>query len=379
MTTTDSVSDDPGGSRVLAIDALRGLIMVLMALDHANLFVAQKHSTGEYWGGPFPHYDSALPFLTRAVTHLAAPGFFMLIGAGMALLARRRTRQGWDRWRVIRHFWIRGGLLMALQLAVVNRAWELSPGGWEIDFYIGVLFALGGAMILGSLLVWSRPSTLLALAFVALIGAELLTPEPALWPGDFTSLERILLVPGGDLGLWVNYPILPWLELLLFGMALGHYVDIKREWLRVRGLGLGVGLLMVFIIVRGLNGFGNIRPRAGDGWMAFFNLVKYPPSIAFTTLTTGINLVILGLFARGIRRGRPLLQGLAVYGRAPLFFYVVHLFLYAGHGRLLTPQGTTIIGMLPVWLSGLLVLFPLCLWYGAIKGRQPAGSPLRYL
>jgi uncharacterized membrane protein len=379
MTSTDSTYEGPGGSRVLAIDALRGLIMVLMALDHANLFVAQKHSSGEYWGGPFPHYDSALPFLTRAVTHLAAPGFFMLMGAGMALLARRRARQGWDRRRVVRHFWIRGGLLMVLQLAVVNRAWELSPGGWDIDIYIGVLFALGGAMILGSLLVWTRPAALLALALVALFVTELLTTEPALWPGDFTILERILLVPGGDLSLWVNYPILPWFELLLFGMALGHYIDIKREWPRARGLWLGVGLLMVFIIVRGLNGFGNIRPRPGDGWIDFFNLVKYPPSIAFSALTTGVNLSILGLFARGTRRGKPLLQGMAVFGRTPLFFYVTHLFLYAGHGRLLAPQGTSIEGMLPVWLAGLLALFPLCLIYGAIRKRQPAGSPLRYL
>ena len=144
--------------RLIPLDALRGLVMVLMALDHANHFIAQQHSPGEYWGGPFPAYHSALAFLTRLVTHLSAPGFFFLMGVGMVLFADSRRKRGWGEGAIVRHLLVRGGLLVVLQLLVVNRAWELSPGGWGLDIYIGVLFALGGTMILGSALLWLRLS-----------------------------------------------------------------------------------------------------------------------------------------------------------------------------------------------------------------------------
>ena len=131
-------------ARLLPLDALRGLIVALMALDHANLFVAQKHPAGEHWGGAFPAYSSALPFLTRLVTHLCAPGFSFLMGAGMLLFAQSRRPYppiggmggGWSRWAVTRHFLIRGALLIALQFLVENQAWRLSPG-WQLDLYAG--------------------------------------------------------------------------------------------------------------------------------------------------------------------------------------------------------------------------------------------------
>ncbi|MEJ2266660.1 MAG: heparan-alpha-glucosaminide N-acetyltransferase domain-containing protein, partial [Anaerolineales bacterium] len=152
-----------GPGRLFAPDALRGLIIVLMALDHANIFIAHKHSSGEYWGGAFPVYNDALAFLTRFVTHFCAPGFFLLMGAGMALFAHSRQERGWTRAEIIRHFLIRGGALILLQLLVVNRAWELTPGGWGIQIYIGVLFALGANMVMGSLFLWLKPVYLLGL------------------------------------------------------------------------------------------------------------------------------------------------------------------------------------------------------------------------
>ena len=91
-------------SRLFALDGLRGLIIALMALDHANHFVAQKHPPSEIWDGVFPVYYDTLTFLTRLVTHLAAPGFFFLMGAGIALFARSRQEQGWSRWAIVRHF-----------------------------------------------------------------------------------------------------------------------------------------------------------------------------------------------------------------------------------------------------------------------------------
>jgi len=362
-------------SRLLPLDALRGLIIVLMALDHANHFVAQQHSPGEYWGGPFPVYHDTLTFLTRFVTHLSAPGFFFLMGAGMLLFANSRRKQGWSEWAIVRHFLLRGGLLIGLQLLVVNRAWELSPGGWGLEIYIGVLFALGGTMILGSLLLWLKPSVLLALIGVLVMGTELLTPDPSLWNQAFQALTRLLLVPGGNFELWVNYPVLPWLELVIFGMLFGHWlVDDPRRAFE-RALKLGAAFILAFLVLRALDGLGNIRPRAGNTWIDFLNVVKYPPSITFTLLTMGVNLILMGLFARAGEELQRFFQPLAVFGRVPLFFYLTHLFLYAGLGLWLTPDGASILEMYPYWLLGLLILYPLCTRYGQLK---PAYSIWRF-
>ena len=150
-------------ARFQAPDALRGLIIILMALDHANHFVAQKHSSGEYWGGDFPEYYGALSFLTRLVTHLSAPGFFFLMGMGMVLFTLSRRKRNWRESKIIQHFILRGSILILLQLFVVNRAWALSPRGWVLDTYIGVFFALGGTMIIGSFFLWLKPPYLLGL------------------------------------------------------------------------------------------------------------------------------------------------------------------------------------------------------------------------
>ena len=364
-------------SRLFPIDALRGLIIVFMALDHANHFIAHKHSPGEYWGGSFPVYYDSLAFLTRLVTHPVAPGFAFLLGVGMALFAHSRRQRGWDRWAVTRHFLIRGMVLIGLQLLVVNRAWELSPEGWGVAFYFGVLVALGGSMILGSALVWLRPEYLLVLALALFVGAELLTPDPSRWGPNFALPVGVLLVPAGQNGWWVTYPVLQWVELVVFGLAFGLWLAKDHQKTLRRGLALGVALLLAFVVIRYLDGFGNIRPRMGNSWIDFLNPVKYPPSMTFTLMTTGANLILLGLFSLASERARRFLQPLAVFGQSPLFFYVLHLFLYAGIGYLVAPDGTSIQAMYPFWLLGLLILFPLSLWYGRFKGRQPVNSIVR--
>jgi len=371
-------------ARQFPLDALRGLIIVLMALDHANHFVAQQHSPGEYWGGLFPVYHDALTFLTRFVTHLAAPGFFTLMGAGMVLFADSRRQRGWSRWQVMRHFLLRGMLLIVLQFVVINRAWELSPGGWVLTVYVGVLFALGAAMMIGSLLVWLKPKYLLVLSILLLIGTELLIPDASSWnllqysnPMDY--LNPFLIRAGGTFDLWSNYPVFPWLELLTFGMFFGYALLDDREKTYRTGMFVGIAFLLEFVVVRYLDGFGNIRPREGYSWIDFLNVVKYPPSITFTLLTTGINLILLGLLARLSTSWQRYCRPLVVFGQVPLFFYVLHLFLYPGLGWLLAPNGTTIARMLPVWLLGLLLLYPLCLWFSRFKHRQSLNSLTRLI
>jgi len=362
-------------SRLLAIDALRGLIIVFMALDHANYFIAQKHPPSEIWDGMFPVYYDTLAFLTRLVTHLAAPGFFLLMGVGMVLFARSRSERGWSRWAIIRHMLIRGLLLMLLQVLIVNRAWELSLQGWDVEIYIGVLFALGICMIQGCLLLWLKPIYLLGLTLILFVGTELLHPGLGMWDSvSFDAVNVIWLYPGGTSVLWSYYPCLPWLELVTFGILFGNWLvqDPRKafNW----AWQLGLAFLLAFAVIRAFDGFGNIRPRMGNTWIDFLNPVKYPPSMAFTLMTTGVNLIFLSLFSHVGARLRPFVQPLVVFGRAPLLFYVLHLFLYAGIAHLVAPQGTSIPLMLPFWLLGMLILFPLCCWYGRFKQSRPAQS-----
>jgi uncharacterized membrane protein len=366
-------------SRLLPVDALRGLIIVFMALDHANHFVAHKHSSGESWTGGFPVYTDAIAFLTRLVTHLAPTGFFFLMGAGMVLFAKSRRERGWTSFDLLKHFWIRGGVLIALQLLIVNRAWELSPGGWGIDIYIGVLVALGGTMIIGSLFLSLKPRTLIGLTVVLVVGMELLVPDPSLGQSAMKPLSNLFLFSGGDAEFWVNYPVLAWLELVTLGMVFGNWFAKSPAKAYKRALYTGFAFLVAFVIIRYLDGFGNIRPRMGNSWIDFLNVVKYPPSITFNLLAMGVNLIILWLFSQIKEKAQIVLRIIAVYGQAPLFFYVLHLFFYAGLGRYYTPEGGSIPAMYPYWLLGLLVLFPPTLWFGSFKRRQPVNSLLRFL
>ena len=384
MSTSQTIlKADRRSDRFFAVDALRGLIIIVMALDHANYFIAHQHSSGEYWGGTLPVYDSSLAFMTRFITHLAAPGFFFLMGTGMLLFAQARGKSGWGKWAVIRHFLIRGAVLIAIQLLVVNRIWPVASNGWP-NIYIGVLIALGGTMILGSFLLWLKPVYLVALAVVLFIGTEWLVPDPSQWgkflishPLDY--LNPILIYPGGNGSFWSNYPLLPWLELVVFGLLFGRWL-IRDQRQAYRGaLIIGLVFLAGFLVIRYLDGFGNILPRRGDTWIDFLNVIKYPPSMAFTLLTMGINLVLLSLFARASTRLRSFFYPLVVYGQVPLFFYIVHLILYAGLGLWLAPDGMSIANMYPYWLLGLLILFPVCLFYGMFKHRKPVKRVLSYL
>lgn len=363
--------------RLLSVDALRGLIMVLMALDHANFFVAQKHSSGEYWGGAMPVYHDGWAFITRLVTHLSAPGFFFLMGVGMFYFSRSRREGGWGNWAIIRFFLIRGSFLIILQFLVVNYAWKLGSGLFP-KHYIGVLVALGGSMILASFLLQVKPYYWLISAGILFVGMELLHPQPDQW-GLANIWGLIFMYSGGNLSLWSNYPVLPWLELVLLGMYFGYRLALDTQR-TVKQAGLWGSLLLVaFLFLRYLNSFGNIRPIEGDRWIDFFNVVKYPPSITFTLLTMGANLIILSFLGWLETKTTWISEILAVYGREPLLFYLVHLFLYLGLGILVAPNGSTLAGMVPIWISGLAIMYPLCKIYHTIKVQHSSLSLLRYL
>ncbi len=364
--------------RNLPLDALRGIIVVLMALDHANYFVAQKHSSGEHWGGSFPDYSDALSFLTRLVTHPVAPGFCFLMGVGMALFAASRRARGWSERAIVKHFLVRGLVLIALQLTVVNLAWQTGPQPFP-TIYQGVLVALGGGMILGSLLLRLKPALLLAVAAALFVGIEFTHPDPSVWGTVFDEpLGLIFGFSGGDDFFWSNYPILAWLELVILGMAFGKWMVVDADKAVTRSIALGGLFLIGFVLIRIPDGFGNVRPRSGDDWVGYLNVVKYPPSMTFTLLTMGFNLMVLGLLARARGAVAGLLRAMSVLGRVPLFFYISHLYLYSALGAWLAPAGTSLPIMYLFWIAGLVMLYPLCRWYGGLKNRHP-DSLLRFM
>ena len=366
--------------RLLPLDAFRGLIIVFMALDHANYFIAGQHSSGEHWGGPFPVYNSALPFLTRLVTHFSAPGFFFLMGTGMLLFSESRRERGWNAWQIIKHFLIRGTILVAIQLVIINSIWKAGPESFP-ETYIGVLIALGGTMILGSLFLGLHPYLLLILTLSLLIGTEFLHPVPDMW-GQLNNepWNLILVRSGGDGTLWSNYPVLPWLELVLFGILFGRWLSADEKKAYQTGLWIGLVSLFLFFIIRFTNGFGNIRPRAGNSWIDFLNVVKYPPSMTFTFLTMGVNLIVLWALSRGWKLVETVSKPLITFGSVPLFVYVLHLLLYMLMGRWLQPNGTSILVMLPYWLTGLAILYPLALLYRNFKHTEgPLNTITSYL
>jgi uncharacterized membrane protein len=367
----------PATQRLLSLDRLRGLLMVLMALDHAAFFLTRLHQVGEFWGGPYPAYDAALTFFVRWVTHLAATGFFFLLGVGQGLGYRARRRRGWGWGRITGQFLLRGVLLIVLQLAVINRSWELSPSGWVVKWYFGVLFALGGGLLLTAPLAGLKSWLHLGLAFAILLACAWFGPRPAEWQHYLPMWKRFALVPGGDQDLWVSFPVLSWLAPLAFGLAFAGWLEADSGRAMRRALFLGVLFLAVFAGLRLLDGFFNIRPARYRTWIDYLNVVKYPPSITFLLLTMGINLLLLALFAALARTRLP--EILPVFGRAALFFYVAHLFLYVGMGRLAGRGGVPIGWMFALWVLGLALLYLPCRWYGRLRQRQPPGSLLRLL
>lgn len=152
----------------------------------------------------------------------------------------------------------------------------------------------------------------------------------------------------------------------------GHNAGVARGlWIS------GAGALVLFVIIRLLDGFGNFH-RAAPGWISFFNLTKYPPDLTFLLLTTGIDLLLLRswmwLESRRSSGGRTL----AVFGSSPLFFYITHLYLYALMGFAF-PHGLLLAPMMLFWFAGLLILYPFCLWYGRFKQSRPTDSLWRVL
>ena len=378
--------------RLPSLDLLKGLIMAVMALDHANYFVSKTHIF-EFWAVSLPPYPGALAFLTRFVTHFCAPGFFFLMGAGMVLFSRSRIARGWTEGRILRFFLSRGLVLILLQFFFENMAWMMGffsdktqtldripvPGGGEdqVWIHLGVLFALGGVMILLGLIRRAKTSLLLLISFISIGLSQALLPAAERGQSLFHPLLRIFLIPGRTGMMQVFYPLLAWLGVAGLGLVFGRMLLNNPEAGHRLAAAAGGSFLLLFVILRSFGSPGSYHPWSGEGWMGFLNVTKYPPSLTFLLLTLGTNFLLLFLFAKwrwiqGYKR-----NPLRIFGQTPLFFYILHLFFFAGLGFLF-PKGTGLGLTYACWAAGLLFLYPFCLLYGRFKQGTSPGSIWRF-
>jgi uncharacterized membrane protein len=378
--------------RLNALDAQRGLIMVLMAIDHASYFIARTHSA-EFWGVTLPSYPNAFWFWTRWITHLCAPGFFLLMGIGMVLFAVSRRKAGWSENRITEFFLIRGVFLILLQLFVENPAWSfgdmfMAPGAMTFrggipgagsgeDLYLGVLSALGGAMVFWALMRRASSPVIALISLAAIFATQWVTPDRNHVSFHYAPYLRVLIIPGYTKGWTVFYPLIPWLGVTGLGLLFGRF--LHRESFRVGRIAAwtSAGCLILFILVRSIGTFGNLND-VPPGWMGFLNVVKYPPSLSFLAITLAVNFVLIALWMPLKSTLQSRFHPFLVFGRAPLFFYLLHLWLFALLGRLFT-GGSSLVTMYLVWLLGLAILYPLCFKYSHFKNRKPVTSLWRFL
>jgi uncharacterized membrane protein len=393
-------------ARLSSLDTLRGLIIVFMAIDHARGFIARNHP-GEFWGAPLPDYQGDwVAFLTRLVTHLCAPGFMFLMGAGAALFAASRAREGWRPARIMGQLALRGIVLIALGQLFENTAAAYGTAGAirgetyglrvpgapaPISVILGVLYGLGSSLAIAALFVRLPAAVLAVMAAGCVAITHWLTPDASQIGAPINPLMGALVVAGLAPPFVSVYPAIPWLAPTLLGVAFGRLLqrrDGEREGesdddgaSRTRAFNIigaaGVAFVVLFVILRASGGIGSFQP-VQPGWIGLLNVTKYPPSLTFLLLTLGVDFILLALFEHTGAGASRWTAPLRVFGAAPLLFFITHLFLYGFIGKWYL-GGTTFPVMYMWWFVGLVVLYLPCKWYGEFKQQRPPNSLWRLL
>jgi uncharacterized membrane protein len=385
-----AAADDPAATRprLESIDRLRGLVMALMALDHVR----------GYFTSPFIdptdfERGGAALFLTRWISHLCAPTFLFLAGTGAYLAGRRGKSKPELAWFLL----TRGLWIVFLELTVVRFSWTFDPDLRTNN--AGVLWAIGWSMVALAGLVFLPTWLVTAFGLVMIAGHNLLDPVSPSAFGPFSDLWEILhrremhrdgplIFLGGAVKFDTQYPLIPWIGVMAAGYGFGSLFTwkpyVRQKWL----IGLGVGLGLGFVVLRAVNRYGDPDPwRPQESMLftvlSFLNCHKYPPSLLYLLMTLGPALLLLALFERAPEApGRPLL----VFGRVPMFFYLIHIPLIhlLASGAALARYGPAILRaeQLPedygyslavayaIWLGVMVCLYPACRWFMGVKQRH---------
>lgn len=358
-------------ARLAPLDWMRGLVMVLMAVDHSSeAFNAGRVFTDSMFfyrvGTPLPLWQ----FLTRFITHLCAPTFVFLAGTGLAFTVQRQVSKGERPWIIDRQLATRGLVIALFELWI---SWfVVPPGTWLLQ----VLYAIGVSFLFMVPLRRLPTRVALGLSLFLIVAGELLVglcvqlgSDPAHPP-----LTLALLVVGGERGpLIIGYPPIHWTAIMLLGWVWGRVLMSKSPppaRIARQLAALGGAALVVYALVRGVNGYGNmLLYREDHSLVQWLHVSKYPPAIAYTALELGIMaLVMAAFFQLALRRpARP--EGLLItLGQTPMFFYLLHFPLLVMAGSILGVQHR--LGLLATYAGAagvVVVLYPFCRWYRQFK------------
>jgi uncharacterized membrane protein len=380
--------------RIDSIDWLRGFVMVLMALDHVRDYFSAS--------GQNPMTDpnvAAMLFYTRWITHLCAPTFVLLAGVSAGLMAKKKTPSELSRFLFTRGIW-----LIFLEITVVTLGWKFnfsnSPG-----IILQVIWAIGVAMVFLAGLVHLPKNTVAWIGIIIIAGSNLLDgifpPSSFSVPGEFWQgiHSQVLLLPGG-ISVIIAYPVLAWIGVIAAGYGLAPVFNWEAKKRQKFLITLGGGLLLLFILLRATNLYGDPQPwQVGNSLsrtiINFLNVEKYPPSLLFLSITLGLTIPLMALVEK---RKLPLHNALVIVGRVPLFYYVAHIYMvhllavFAGMlqgfpiSAWLVPIrykpegygfGLPIVYM--VWIGVVLMLYPACKKYNQYKSNNRDKWWLSYL
>ena len=389
-------------TRLASVDVLRGLVMVIMALDHTRDFLTNVPFPPEL----IPNTNGVL-FSTRFITHFCAPVFSFLAGTG-AFLA---TSRGKSVQQVSWFFFTRGLWLVLLEFTLVGFAWAFVPWGAA-----GVIWILGWSMVCMALIVR------LPVRWIAVFGVGMIATHNVLdrvSPASFGKLAPLwmFLHSPGAIPITKNftflnlYVLVPWVGVMAAGFAFGSLLlrPDRRKWI----LTLGFSMTALFLLLRGFNLYGNstsgvpfsvgpwhVQPTLSLTMISFLNVEKYPPALDYLLMTLGPALILLGLLD-GTKAERGLGRILVVYGRVPMFYYVLHLYLihtiaivaalafhqpaaWLWHGAIFllpTPAGYGhgLPFIYAMWFLVVAILYLPCLWFMQFKARHRDWNWLSYL
>jgi uncharacterized membrane protein len=397
--------------RVDSVDLLRGLVMVIMLLDHTREYI---HADAFRFSPTDLSKTSVVLFCTRWITHLCAPTFVLLAGTSSYLqLLRGKSRPALAKFLLTRGLW-----LIVVEFTIVRFAIF-----FNVDYtFLGlaeVIWVFGVSMIVLAALIFLpvRVVAALGLAMIALHNLlDKVTASPAMamtgTPALAASQKLWLLLhqPGlvpvfQGVNLFVAYPLVPWVGVLACGYALGVVYGWAAERRRKFLFSLGLVLLGLFILLRAVNIYGDpqlwaAQPTAVFTVLSFLNTTKYPPSLLFLLMTLGVALLILAWADDAPKTGF-LSRTFITFGRVPLFYFILQMFVAHGFGVLLNYLAGKGVGyfflnfpasataappdagfplwvVYAAWLGGLVLLYPLCRWYEKIKQHR-RGFPFSYL
>jgi uncharacterized membrane protein len=388
--------------RIQSIDFLRGLVMILMALDHVRMYFA----VGTWYSEPTNLATTTpLLFFTRWITHFCAPVFIFLAGTSTFLYRTNRSNIK----ETALFLLTRGLWLIFVELVIVNFAWTFDL---TYSFRIlQVIWAIGVSMVVLSVLVFLPNGLILAIGMLLLCGHNVLDPITRNGSSASDILWYALHQPHS---LFINsthlvnfvYPVLPWIGLMALGYVFGslYQIDFPAERRKRWVLSIGIAAMLLFIALRGFNLYGEPHPwQIQDSFvfslMSFLNTTKYPPSLHFLLMTLGPALTFLAMIESVRSR---LAKPVITFGKVPFFFYIIHLYVihllatllltYEGrdwHQYILSAKGIMSgtlhnfgLSLGPVYLVWIVVvaaLYPLCKWYQSYQENHPTKWWLSYL